>query len=115
MAAVSQWRFNPARQHGTPVAVQINVEVNFRLPNKPNMRKLTERANAGDPKAKVKLAMAYFLGHYVPKDPTLGLEWTRKAADQGLSLAQSLLCRIDPLPALSPSSAITSTGLYNRF
>ena len=91
MAAVSQWRFNPARQHGTPVAVQINVEVNFRLPNKPNIRKLTERANAGDPKAQVKLATAYFLGRDVPKDPTLGLEWTRKAADQGLSLAQSLL------------------------
>ncbi len=91
MAAVRQWRFDPARQHGKPVAVQINVEVSFRLPNKPNIHKLTERANAGDPKAQVKLATAYFLGRYVPKDHSLGLEWTRKAADQGVPLAQSFL------------------------
>jgi protein TonB len=29
--AIRQWRFEPARKDGTPVAVQINVEVNFRL------------------------------------------------------------------------------------
>lgn len=29
--AVRQWRFDPARKDGQPVAVQINVEVNFRL------------------------------------------------------------------------------------
>jgi TonB family protein len=29
--AVRQWRFEPARRDGTPVAVQINVEVSFRL------------------------------------------------------------------------------------
>lgn len=29
--AVRQWRFEPARKDGRPVAVQINVEVNFRL------------------------------------------------------------------------------------
>ncbi len=29
--AVRQWRFEPAKKDGTPVAVQINVEVNFRL------------------------------------------------------------------------------------
>jgi len=29
--AVRQWKFDPARKDGTPVAVQINVEVNFRL------------------------------------------------------------------------------------
>jgi TonB family protein len=29
--AVKQWRFEPARKDGQPVAVQINVEVNFRL------------------------------------------------------------------------------------
>ncbi len=31
MAAVQQWKFEPARHNGQPVAVQINVEVNFRL------------------------------------------------------------------------------------
>jgi TonB family protein len=29
--AVRQWRFEPAKLNGNPVAVQINVEVNFRL------------------------------------------------------------------------------------
>jgi periplasmic protein TonB len=29
--AVSKWRFDPARKDGQPVAVQINVEVTFRL------------------------------------------------------------------------------------
>ena len=31
MEAVRQWKFEPARKDGQPVAVQINVEVNFRL------------------------------------------------------------------------------------
>ncbi|HVJ04956.1 MAG TPA: energy transducer TonB [Candidatus Saccharimonadales bacterium] len=31
MEAVRQWKFQPAMKDGTPVAVQINVEVNFRL------------------------------------------------------------------------------------
>ena len=29
--AVRQWKFEPARKNGQPVAVQINVEVDFRL------------------------------------------------------------------------------------
>ncbi len=29
--AIRHWRFEPARKDGTPVAVQVNVEVNFRL------------------------------------------------------------------------------------
>ena len=31
MEAVKQWKFEPARKDGQPVAVQINIEVNFRL------------------------------------------------------------------------------------
>jgi len=31
MEAVRNWKFEPARKDGQPVAVQINVEVNFRL------------------------------------------------------------------------------------
>lgn len=31
VAAVSRWKFEPAKRNGEPVAVQINVEVNFRL------------------------------------------------------------------------------------
>lgn len=33
LKAVKQWRFEPAKYEGTPVAVNINVEVNFRLYN----------------------------------------------------------------------------------
>ena len=29
--AIRQWRFEPGRKDGIPVAVQVNVEVNFRL------------------------------------------------------------------------------------
>ena len=29
--AVRNWKFEPAKNNGKPVAVQINVEVNFRL------------------------------------------------------------------------------------
>jgi TonB family protein len=29
--AVKQWKFEPAKKDGVPVAVQLNVEVNFRL------------------------------------------------------------------------------------
>jgi len=32
--AVSKWRFDPATQDGKPIAVSINVEVNFRLYSK---------------------------------------------------------------------------------
>lgn len=31
LEAIRQWRFEPARKDGVPVAVQVNVEVNFRL------------------------------------------------------------------------------------
>jgi outer membrane biosynthesis protein TonB len=31
MEAVRTWKFEPARMDGHPVAVQVNVEVNFRL------------------------------------------------------------------------------------
>jgi periplasmic protein TonB len=31
LEAVKQWRFEPAKKDGRPVAVQINIEVNFRL------------------------------------------------------------------------------------
>jgi TonB family protein len=29
--AVRQWRFNPARRHGTPVDVMVEIAVEFRL------------------------------------------------------------------------------------
>jgi outer membrane biosynthesis protein TonB len=31
LIAVSEWRFNPAVKDGHPVAVAVNVEVNFKL------------------------------------------------------------------------------------
>ena len=57
LEAVRQWRFEPALKDGQPVAVQINVEVNFRLPPKPDAEstaaKPTEipQSRLGDPSA----------------------------------------------------------------
>jgi protein TonB len=31
--AVRKWKLEPAKQNGVPVAVQVNIEVNFRLYN----------------------------------------------------------------------------------
>ena len=32
IAAVKKWRFNPATRNGVPVAVRVEVEINFRIP-----------------------------------------------------------------------------------
>ena len=34
--AVSRWRFEPARKDGVPVAIEANIEVNFRIENPPS-------------------------------------------------------------------------------
>ncbi len=91
--AVRRWRFEPARKNGNPVAVQINVEVAFRLYKSPNSRipKLWEKANAGDAKAELELSKAYFEGRDVPKDEGQGLAFLERAAKHGLPRAQFLM------------------------
>ncbi len=95
--AVARWRFDPARRDGQPVPVQINIEVAFRLyggvyggveAGGSRIDDLWRRADAGDPKARCELAMAYLKGRDVPKSDVVGLELLRQAANQGYARAQ---------------------------
>ena len=75
--AVKNWRFEPAMKDGKPVAVQIDVDVNFNLHEKElNTRilALEEKVNAGDPKAELELSSSYFAGRDVPQNEVRGLE-----------------------------------------
>jgi TonB family protein len=91
--AVKKWRFEPAMKDGKPVAVQINVVVNFHLDQKQTkISKLLNKANAGDPKAELELSRAYFEGRDdLPKNEVRGLELLERAANQGLAQAQFLM------------------------
>jgi TonB family protein len=92
--AVKNWRFAPAMMDGKPVAVQINVDVNFHSHGKElNTRflELENKANAGDPKAQLELSRAYFEGRDIPQNDVFGLELLERAANQGLAQAQFLM------------------------
>ena len=91
--AVRSWRFEPARKDGKPVAVQINLEVSFRLFRDENSKipKLQKKANAGDPKAELELSRVYFEGRDVPRDEVQGLQMLARAANRGLAQAQFLM------------------------
>jgi TonB family protein len=87
--AVRTWKFQPALKDGKPVAVEIAVEVDFHLfGGGPGIADLAKRANAGDAKAQLELANAYFQGKDTPKDEQMGLSYREKAAKQGLPRAQ---------------------------
>ncbi len=88
--AVRTWRFKPAMKDGVPVAVQINVEVSFRLYGGPEnkFQKLFEKADAGDAKAQFELAQAFLSGRDLPKNESQGFAYLEKAAKQGLPKAQ---------------------------
>jgi hypothetical protein len=49
------------------------------------------KAQAGDAKAQYELALDYYSGTGVAKDPTQGLFWLRKSADRGYDWAQKAL------------------------
>jgi TonB family protein len=88
--AVRAWRFEPARKDGQPVAVQINVEVEFRLfgGDPSEIDKLWRRADAGDAKAQLKLAHILLEPPNTAADDEKGLSLLQKAAKQGLPEAQ---------------------------
>jgi len=87
--AVRQWRFKPAIKDGVPVAVQINVEVSFRLYDRPDdkFQKLFEKADAGDATAQFEVSQLFLSGHD-PYDDSRGFPYLEKAAKQGLPKAQ---------------------------
>lgn len=88
--AVKQWKFEPARKDGKPVAVMINIEVAFRLYGigYERISELEKRAAAGDAKAELELSKEYFQGSVVNKDEKAGYRLLLQAANQGLPKAQ---------------------------
>jgi len=87
--AVRQWRFSPAMKDGVPVAVQLNVEVSFRLYDgfDDKFQKLFAKADAGDAKAQFEVSQVFLSGHD-PSDESRGFPYLEKAAKQGLPKAQ---------------------------
>jgi TonB family protein len=87
IAAVRQWRFSPALKDGEPVAVQIDVEVNFHLysQKKPS---LFDKANAGDAKAQLEIAQILLSDPYLVNDDSKGFSYLEKAAKQNFPPAQ---------------------------
>jgi len=89
MEAVRQWRFKPAMKDGEPVAVQINVETNFRLYGQGNKKPtLVQKANAGDAKAQFELAQILLSDPELANDDSKGFGYLEKAAKQGLPKAE---------------------------
>jgi TonB family protein len=87
--AVRQWKFTPAMKDGTPVAVQVNVEVSFRLYGQGDKKpKLFQKANAGDAKAQFEISQILLSDPYLAKDDSKGFAFLEKAAKQGLPPAQ---------------------------
>jgi TonB family protein len=118
--AVRKWKFEPARKNGKPVAVQINVEVSFRLYGNPqpttDLHELQEKANKGDPKAEFELAKRYLSGQDVRKDPQYGAQLLLKAANRGYPEAQFLMGELYVLGSApkDPIEAYMWYGLAER-
>ena len=94
IAAVRKWTFQPALKDGKPVAVQINVEVNYHLDGvHGKYPKLWERARDGDVKAQYELATAMLEGHGLPKSEGDGIQLLTQSANQGFLRAQHLLAQ----------------------
>jgi len=86
--AVQQWRFSPGLKDGNPVAVQINVEVNFRTYLKGDEQTLFQKANAGDAKAQFEIAQILLADPYFAKDDSKGFGFLEKAAKQNFPPAE---------------------------
>jgi len=91
--AVSDWRFEPARKDGKPVAVLIAIEVDFHLFGTFDERiaELAKKAGARDAKAELELSSIYLQGDGVPRNETLGLTYLERAAKHGSPHAQLLM------------------------
>lgn len=90
--AVKNWRFEPARKDGVPVAVKVNVEVAFRLyrelPTNPEIEELTQKARSGDLEATTKLGLAYLKEEGTAADSARGMKLLEYAAQHGSPHAQ---------------------------
>jgi TonB family protein len=90
VAAVRNWRYQPATKNDQPVEVDIHARVRFRLYDGSNRKiaELWDRSDNDDPKADWALSKAYFEGNGVPQDDELGLQFLKMAADWNLPEAQ---------------------------
>ncbi len=88
LKAVRQWRFTPSTKDGTPVAVQIAVEVKFHLYGGEYDKKLFQKANSGDAKAQLEMAQILLSDPDLAKDDSQGFGFLEKAAKQKLPPAQ---------------------------
>jgi TonB family protein len=88
--AVQRWRFEPAMKDGKPVAVQINVEVNFRTDGGDRFIELSQKVQAGEPKAELEMAKVLLESPRL-NDQRYAMDLLTKAASQGLRNAQFLL------------------------
>jgi TonB family protein len=115
IAAVSTWRFNPARLDGKPVKFEVLIQVNFHLTGGPSddkresqrtafnvamqkfkksdkdrkwaVEKVEELAAQGYPPAVYFSGLLLLEGKHVPQNPALGLERIQQAADKRYGLA----------------------------
>lgn len=137
--AVKQWRFQPARKAGKPVAVQINVQVNFRLDDKPAYSDLMQRivdrislpdetaiqelersAQAGSVQNQLTMGCLLTLGPSVhiksPKTLKYNPVWARKyfekAARAGSTEAQFLLA-MNSASGPNPSDYVAAASWLN--
>lgn len=86
--AVQHWRFEPAKKDGKPVAVQINVEVNFHLLGSDlAITDLIRNAERGNADAQLKVS-SFFLKSDSRQDQERGISFLTRAANQGLAKAQ---------------------------
>jgi TPR repeat protein len=87
---VQQWKFEPGRRYGRPVATHLNLTVGFKLfgAGGDSVLEMMENAKGGDAKAEFELANAFFGGKGVPKDESQGAALPQRAAYDGLPEAQ---------------------------
>jgi TonB family protein len=89
VAAVRTWKFEPARRYGQPVAIRMNVSLNFKLFGNDKILALSDRVKSGgDAAAEFELANAFFAGREIPKDEAQGAALLERAARDGLPKAQ---------------------------
>lgn len=87
IATVQQWRFAPALKDGEPVAVQIDVEVNFHLYSQ-NAPSLFSKANSGDAKAQFEISKILLSDPALQNDDSKGFSYLEKSARQNFPPAQ---------------------------
>ena len=74
--------------------------------NKTALREFREAADQGHAKAQFELGLMYERGSGVPKDPAEAARWFKKAAAQGLDIAQKALGRVEEFPAQAETPAL---------